>query len=117
VRLVVDTGMHVKHWTRDQAIQYFMKNCPKHELDVTNEIDRYIAWPGQALAYKTGELKIKALRAQAQERLGPKFNLKEFHDVVLSSGALPLDILEQQVNAWAAEKQQGAGQVSSAVKK
>src|SRR5215813_142230 len=117
VRLVVDTGMHVKHWTRDQAIQYFMKNCPKHELDVTNEIDRYIAWPGQALAYKTGELKIKVLRAQAQEQLGAKFDLKEFHDVILSSGALPLDILEQQVNAWVAEKQQGAGQVSGAVKK
>jgi uncharacterized protein (DUF885 family) len=102
VRLVVDTGIHVKHWTREQAIKYFMENCPKHELDITNEIDRYIAWLGQSLAYKTGELKIKELRARSREKLGAKFDLKEFHDVVLGSGALPLDILERNVDEWIA---------------
>jgi uncharacterized protein (DUF885 family) len=109
VRLVVDTGIHVKHWTREQAIKYFMENCPKHELDITNEIDRYIAWPGQALAYKLGELKIKELRVRAKEKLGAKFDLKEFHDVVLGSGPLPLDILEQNVDEWIAKQTAGTG--------
>jgi len=108
VRLVVDTGMHSKHWTRDRAIQYFMDNAPKAELDIVNEIDRYIAWPGQALAYKMGELKIQELRARARQELGAKFDLKEFHDVVLGSGALPLNILEQKMDGWIAEKKKHA---------
>ncbi len=110
VRLVVDTGIHSKHWTRDQAIKYFMDNAPKAELDIVNEIDRYIAWPGQALAYKMGELKIQELRARARLELGSKFDLKEFHDVVLSSGALPLNILERNVNQWVTEKKTQATQ-------
>lgn len=107
VRLVVDTGIHAKHWTRDHAIKFFMDNAPKAELDIVNEIDRYIAWPGQALAYKIGELKIRELRARAHDQLGPKFDLKAFHDVVLSSGPLPLDILERNVDAWIGEQKKG----------
>jgi uncharacterized protein (DUF885 family) len=104
VRLVVDTGMHSMHWTRQQAIDYFMQNAPKAELDVVNEIDRYIAWPGQALGYKIGQMKIQELRERARRRLGSQFDLKEFHEVVLRNGALPLDVLEQYVDAWLAEK-------------
>jgi len=106
VRLVIDTGIHEMRWTRQQAIDYFMENAPKTELDVTNEVDRYIAWPGQALAYKIGQLKIKELRARAQKELGSKFDLREFHEVVLQNGALPLDILEQVVDRWVATRKQ-----------
>src|SRR5882724_8326566 len=105
MRLVVDTGLHVKGWTRQQAIEYFMANAPKSELDITNEIDRYIAWPGQALAYKVGQMKILELRATAQQTLGPKFDIREFHDVVLSTGAVPLSVLERVVQRWLAAKQ------------
>ena len=100
VRLVVDTGMHYKHWTRQQAIDYFMENAAKTQLDVTNEVDRYIGWPGQALAYKIGELKIKELRAKAKQEFAERFDVRDFHDIVLGSGPLPLDILEKNVNTW-----------------
>ncbi|MFP5245914.1 MAG: DUF885 domain-containing protein [Thermoanaerobaculia bacterium] len=100
VRLVVDTGIHAKGWTRQQAIDYFAANSSKPLHDITVEIDRYIAWPGQALAYKLGELKIKQLRAEAEQALGGKFDIRAFHDTVLGAGPLPLSILETRVRDW-----------------
>jgi uncharacterized protein (DUF885 family) len=99
-RLVVDTGMHALGWTRQQAIDFMLANTSSTLLNIENEVDRYIAWPGQALAYKIGELKIRELRARAEKELGTKFNLREFHDVILLGGSLPLNVLESRVEEW-----------------
>jgi len=100
IRLVLDTGIHSMGWTREQAIEFFRENSAKTEHDITVEVDRYIAWPGQALAYKLGELKIKELRREAERELGPKFDVRAFHDEVLAHGATPLDLLETNIRAW-----------------
>jgi prolyl oligopeptidase len=104
VRLVVDTGIHYKGWTRQQAIDFFKDNAAKTEHDIVNEIDRYIVMPGQALAYKIGQLKILSLRAQAEATLGDDFDVREFHDVLLGGGALPLDILQRRMDDWLAQQ-------------
>ncbi|MET0230765.1 MAG: DUF885 domain-containing protein, partial [Rhodanobacteraceae bacterium] len=104
VRLVVDSGIHYKHWSREQAIQYMIDNTGMAQTDVTAEIERYFVDPGQALAYKAGMLRILELREKAKQALGPKFTLAEFHDQVLTHGALPLALLERVIDEWIAQK-------------
>jgi uncharacterized protein (DUF885 family) len=100
IRLVVDTGVHSKKWTRDQVVQYFRDHSSLNEAGIQSETDRYIAWPGQALAYKIGQLTILRLREKARNELGAKFDIRRFHDEVLGAGALPLDVLEQRIDRW-----------------
>ena len=100
VRLVVDTGMHYKNWSREDAVNLFLENTAKTEQDINNEVDRYIAWPGQALAYKIGQLKIMELRDKSKEALGDDFDIKDFHDHILSFGSIPLNILEEKVDEF-----------------
>ena len=99
-RLVVDPGMHALGWSRDRAIQFMLSNTALSQLNIENEIDRYIGWPGQACAYKIGELKIRELRDKSEKALGDRFDLREFHDCILGAGSLPLTILETRINDW-----------------
>ena len=102
IRLVVDTGVHSMHWTRQQMVDFFHEHSSQSETEVQEETDRYIAWPSQALAYKIGQLKILELRDHAKKELGDKFDIKAFHDQVIDAGAMPLDSLEARINAWIA---------------
>jgi uncharacterized protein (DUF885 family) len=102
IRLVVDTGVHSQHWTRQQMVDFFHEHSAIDETNIQAEVDRYIAWPGQALGYKMGQLKILELRDRAKTALGPKFDIRAFHDQVLDSGALPMDVLERRIDAWIA---------------
>jgi uncharacterized protein (DUF885 family) len=104
VRLVVDTGLHLKNWTREEAVQYFRDHTPMTLPDIQVEVDRYIVWPGQALAYKIGQLRFLELRKQATEKLKDKFDVRKFHDLVLSKGSVPLNVLEKDVNLWIDEQ-------------
>ena len=104
VRLVIDTGVHEKHWSRDQMVAYFHRYTAMDEPNVQSEVDRYIAWPGQALAYKLGQLEILKLRQYAKDQLGDKFSIRDFHDEVLDGGALPLEVLEKRIHEWVAKQ-------------
>jgi uncharacterized protein (DUF885 family) len=107
VRLVVDTGMHAKHWSREQSIDYMVAKTGMTEAEVTREIERYVVWPGQATSYKVGQLAILRMREEAQKALGPKFDLREFHEVILMNGAMPLAVVEDVVREWIASRAQG----------
>ena len=109
IRLVVDTGMHSMGWSREQAIAFFRENTGKADQDIIVEVDRYIVWPGQALAYKIGQLKIRALRREAETKLGARFNVRAFHDAVLANGALPLGLLEARMTRWIEQQEAAAG--------
>jgi len=106
-RLVVDTGIHWKGWTRDQAVACLRDNTALSDKNIQNEVDRYISWPGQALAYKIGELRIMALRRRAETALGAKFDERAFHDALLDEGAMPLSLLEKRIDSWIAARRQG----------
>jgi uncharacterized protein (DUF885 family) len=108
IRLVVDTGLHHKHWTRQQVVDYFHDHSAEDEPDIQSETDRYIAWPGQALGYKIGQLQILKLRQYAKDELGDKFDIRGFHDEVLWAGALPMDVLESRIHQWVAEQRVAA---------
>jgi uncharacterized protein (DUF885 family) len=108
IRLVVDTGIHAKGWTREQAIQYSLDHEAMSEPGIVAEIERYMAWPGQALSYKIGQLKIRELRARAEKTLGARFDIREFHTRVLESGCLPLNLLEQRIDHWIEERLKAA---------
>jgi uncharacterized protein (DUF885 family) len=101
---VVDTGVHSQHWTRQQMIDFFHEHTAMDDENINTEVDRYIAWPAQALSYKMGQMKILELRARAQKELGAKFDVRTFHDSVLDQGPLPLDMLESKINAWIASQ-------------
>jgi len=104
IRLVVDTGLHAKKWTREQVVQYFHDHSAQDEIEIQNETDRYIVWPGQALGYKIGQLKILELREKQKAKLGDKFDIRAFHDEVLGAGALPMDVLDARIDAWIAKQ-------------
>jgi uncharacterized protein (DUF885 family) len=107
VRLVVDTGIHSKRWTREQAIRYFLDNALLSERDATKEVERYFNWPGQATSYMIGQLKILELRDRARRELGDRFSIRDFHSVILENGAVPLDVLEELVNDYIARRRAG----------
>jgi uncharacterized protein (DUF885 family) len=104
IRLVIDTGVHEKRWSRDQMVEYFHRYTAMDEPNIQSEVDRYIAWPAQALAYKLGQLQILTLRQYAKDQLGDKFDIRTFHDEILNGGALPLDVLDKRVRDWVAKQ-------------